>query len=61
LQSQLDEIAKVVINEEQKLSLSQRLLRNAITGYAAPGVYRAGSSGYDYLTGKGQVTSMEPR
>ena len=61
LQSQLDEIAKVAINEEQKLSLSQRLLRNAITGYAAPGVYRAGSSGYDYLTGKGQVTSMEPR
>lgn len=55
LQAQLDEIAKVAVNEEQKLSLAQRVLRNAITGYAAPGLYRGGSSAYDY------ITSMEPR
>jgi hypothetical protein len=55
LQAQLDEIAKVAVNEEQKLSLAQRVLRNAITGYAAPGVYRGGASAYDY------ITSMEPR
>ena len=61
LQSQLDEITKVVMNEEEKISFVQRLLRNAITGYVAPGTYRIGSSAYDYLTGKGQVTSMEPR
>lgn len=55
LQAQLDEIAKVAVNEEQKLSLAQRVLRNAITGYAAPGLYRGGASAYDY------ITSMEPR
>lgn len=61
LQSQLDEIAKVAVNDEQKLSLAQRILRNAITGYVAEVPVRAGSAAYDYLTGKGQITSMEPR
>ena len=61
LQGQLDEIAKVVVNEEQKLSLAQRLVRDAITGYAIPGGYRGGKSAYQALTGAGQPTSMEPR
>lgn len=61
LQMQLDEIAKTPLNEEQRLSLAQRLIRDAITGYALPGVYRAGKSAYQAITGAGEPTSIQPR
>lgn len=61
LQMQLDEIAKTVVNEEQKLTLAQRLVRDAITGYAVPGIYRGGKSAYQAITGAGEPTSIQPR
>ena len=61
LQAQLDEIAKTAVNEEQKLTLAQRLVRNAITSYAVPGGYRGGKSAYEAITGAGNPTSIQPR
>jgi transposase-like protein len=60
LQTQLDEIAKTAINEEQKLNLAQRLVKDFITGYVVPSVYRGGKSAYQVITGAGQPTSMQP-
>lgn len=61
LQAQLDAIAQSAIGEEEKLSFSQRIVKDAIVGYVAPGVYRTGKSAYDILTGKGKPTSVQPR
>ena len=44
LQSKLDEIFVAPVSLAEKSTLAQRAVRNAIVGYAAPGVARAGQS-----------------
>lgn len=44
LQSKLDEIFVAPVSLSEKSTLAQRAVRNAIVGYAAPGVARAGQS-----------------
>jgi hypothetical protein len=61
LQSQLDEIARMALPQEQKLTFAQRVIRNAIMSYVAPAIlYRAPSSAVDVLNRRGQVTSASP-
>lgn len=61
LQSQLDEIARIVLPQEQKLTLAQRVIRNAIMSYVAPSVvYRAPSTALDILNRRGRVNSVAP-
>jgi hypothetical protein len=61
LQSQLDEIARMALPQEQKLSFAQRVLRNAITSYVAPAIgYRMPSSAVDVLNRRGQINSAAP-
>lgn len=61
LQSQLDEIARIVLPQEQKLTLAQRVIRNAIMSYVAPSViYRAPSTAVDVLNRRGKVNSVAP-
>lgn len=61
LQSQLDEIARMALPQEQKLTFAQRVIRNAIMSYVAPAIlYRAPSSAVDVLNRRGQVTFASP-
>lgn len=61
LQLQLDEIARMALPQEQKLTFAQRVIRNAIMSYVAPAIlYRAPSSAVDVLNRRGQVTSAAP-
>lgn len=61
LQLQLDEIARMALPQEQKLTFAQRVIRNAIMSYVAPAVlYRGPSSAVDVLNRRGQVNSAAP-
>lgn len=50
LNSQLREIFVAPISGKEKATMSQRLVRNAIAGYVAPGVERGAEAGYKLLT-----------
>jgi len=57
IQSTLETIKNSTLPDELKMTLGQRLLRNALTGYLLPAVGRADKSSDDVINGRKNVTS----